>query len=65
MVENLHSMQETWIQSQGQEEIATEKTKQTKNFRMRFSKLLFMDIKNRKPLFGIDKDDCNDHIQIN
>ena len=47
MVENLHSMQETWIQSQGQEEIATEKTKQTKNFRMRFSKLLFMDIKNR------------------
>ena len=47
MVENLHSMQETWIQSQGQEEIATEKTKQTKKFRMRFSKLLFMDIKHR------------------
>ena len=47
MVENLHSMPETWIQSQGQEEIATEKTKQTKNFRMRFSKLLFMDIKHR------------------
>ena len=46
MVESLHSMQETWIQSQGEEEIATEKTKQ-KNSEMRSSKLLFMNIKSR------------------